>query len=697
MERLYDFNKGYNPPFIIGHSRELAWPFRLIRIIIPKSSHNSREGLNAFEFCILKLLACGIYKPEDLAKEICLSVDMVNIILSRLIDKGKIDEIYQLNPDTLNDIEKIDSEKEYEPSEFETRVLFQDCISGELLPAIKEPGLQAEEVLKNNSEYICILKEFKLWKLPPNPKYFKDDDRNLPTPKDILSFFRRYNLIGKIYHNTSEKNIVVSNNSEPCYLRVRMVVLNNSNSDWRILNPFGKDYAPKLDEHYVPILESAYLNLMTKNKSVRSDFIKWEQKQIDANLQQKEDKKQMLPYETPDNEKLYPELIGALKRGERINRNGEKRGADVYSVIEWALFYALKNCESTNKQLQLMMVDAYENNELHIQEAINNLNISQDINNRIHAPNPKMLEGFQKNGTADMNVVLPLALLVSYNDPYFSFNKVCQNNKNVLSIIQDILKNRRNKDTHGETNYSKVYDESEYAFMNNVVTTLFPSIRFSDASSDNELTSDSEDKSVSNLRLKAKCNLHDKFDVYLFDKMDNVLQGKLWDVEFFRCANDADEFDALPCIEKLYGATQRAFCLLLDGRSISISISNAVSAAQQRAKDAGFGDFPESLLTPRQKLLQYALEGNAQSLGTSIIAWLLKTEIRVLKMIARRLSDYKKISNDQIDIIPPEFLLPLNDLIDKREHANRITIMRKEELNALIDKIYRIIKTIMEA
>ena len=130
MLRLLDYGKPNPFSGIIGKSRNLAWPVNAYRVTLPKSS-NDRDGLNAFERVILKILdAVGALDADDLAAETCIPLDLINGILLRLQDKGFIDEynaiLMQEHDDGLGG--------EDNAPVFVTALLFRELATGKILP-----------------------------------------------------------------------------------------------------------------------------------------------------------------------------------------------------------------------------------------------------------------------------------------------------------------------------------------------------------------------------------------------------------------------------------------------------------------------------------------------------------------------------------------------------------------------------------
>ncbi len=661
MNKIFDFNEKNTPCGLLGRPRELGWPCEMFRITLPKVMQDSKRQLNVFEWCILKLLAYGRYEPKQLAEETCLPPDLIEIILLRLYDCGKIDEYYQVLPDTLNTIERLETEKESEPAEYETCVIFREQIGGALLPMFKEAKLKAEEVNENGS----IEKEGKsvrLWHLAPS-----SNSTSAPTAADVFSALRtmsrRRKVSGESYVIPSAKFVSIAPGLESCELRVRMVL--QQNSDWRILNPFGKGWSLEL--------ESAYQKLLEQNEQEATKFQEWQTYNTNQRpALDREDDTSKPAYDTPENRSHYPELLKALKRG------------DVYAALEWTLFYALQKV-GTKKIVQLLQIDTRENNRKRLAAAIRFLTASDDsadtnseesgVENRIFVPLPVKLQSYQNDETAEMQVVLPLAILVSQDDAHFPIRKVFEAYPDCLSRIVN-LKERRDSQRHGNSKWLEICSDDDRVFMRNVVTAFLPSIHFTDSPSPVR----SEGDARADMRLEARLALQNIFGISAFDRMDSILQENLLQAEMFQQRhNDKAEEDVLPCINNLYAAAQCAFRPLLVGeRPESVSVETAA----KKAKDVGWGEFPLSLRTVRPEMIQRTLEGADQTLGASVLVWLLVTDSNLLRQIAVKL---------------PSFLLNIHELLTFRKHGNQSCMMQRAKLSELCQTIYTIIRTITEA
>lgn len=90
MKKVFDFNDPNLMSGLVGRPRELSWPCMMYHITMPDVNAGKKSDCNAFEWCILKLLACRSYEPNELAEETCLPQELILVILMRLYDRKKL-------------------------------------------------------------------------------------------------------------------------------------------------------------------------------------------------------------------------------------------------------------------------------------------------------------------------------------------------------------------------------------------------------------------------------------------------------------------------------------------------------------------------------------------------------------------------------------------------------------------------------
>ena len=649
MIKIYDFIDENNPNPMIGRPREFAWPCDMFHVMMPRIGENYNDGLNAFERCILRLLRTGFYPPEDLAEEICLPNDLVVLILSRLVDKGKIDDTYKL----LNPEHEITDKVKFK---YDTYVVFRECIGGSILPFMTDATtLRSEEIIAPFAIKKKTGKEIKLSSL----NLYRKNFNNLSV-KDVYTAWRTMRRrIGKSL-NLPQGIISVSSSREKCLLRARMVI--QKSGDWRVLNPFGDGWSIEL--------ESSYKILLEVDEKVESEFQKWQELNKSSVRTSYERENPLFQLNSDEIIKRYIQLFNALKR------------KDVYSAIEWALFYALQQVDSQNV-VQILKIDTRENNEKRLIEAWESLvaysntgTAKKKITNNMFVPTIGKLQSFQDGKQAEMNVVLPIALLVAFENPHFTFNKLITKYPNYLSIIEE-LKTRRDKKLHGKIKWEEIYGENDYTFMQDIVKILLPSIILSESQEKETVIEDE----YADIRLNARIALQDIFGISKLERMDSLLRENLLQAEIFLESHqdiNKDKFDTLHCVNCLYAATQCAFRMHLDG---DFPNDYSIAGIEKKCVNVGWNNFPVGLRTVREEMLKKTLDGDDQTLGAIVLAWLLKTNESILRNVV---------------VILPAFLSDIDLLIKLRGHGNQTLMMSYLELDEVCKKTYKLINTVAE-
>ena len=193
----------------------------------------------------------------------------------------------------------------------------------------------------------------------------------------------------------------------------------------------------------------------------------------------------------------------------------------------------------------------------------------------------------------------------------------------------------------------------------------------------------SNDDTIFDMKFNARRSLQEIFGVAQFNNMDSILQEYLIQTELFLQLNtkeySGDEsIDALMCITNLYAAAECAFRPLIEENH---EIFTSIEAIEEKTKKAGFGNLPVALKTIRPDLLQKTLDGNDQTLGASVVVWLLQANPDDLEQIFVRI---------------PLFLADISRLLTLRGHGNQICKIRKSDLRQICTSIYKIIDTIKE-
>lgn len=619
MRKTYDYNARTMPCGIVGRPRELAWPCKILTVAKPIVNPGLKD-LNPFERCVLKLLALRNRTPRELAEETCLPPDLIAVILLRLFDRNKIDKDYRLTPDTLAVIENHDASTEIE---YRTIYQFLDCLGNKELKELSGP-LKAEEI---------------------------NDDGSIRKGVDSVSL-----------HRLSKPDISVESDAEFCLLRVRMIL--QRNGEWRILNPFGNGWSE--------MLEASYQQFLNETPDEAESFSQW-QETNSRRFTRKNSVRTPERYDTEENRSRYPQLIACLNRR---NHDSGENDVDVYAALEWALFYSLRAAD-LKRVIQILTIDSIQNSEIRLARSVSNIlgtNLQYPDLKRVHVflPTPEKIREFQNTEKAEMQVVLPLSILANDQLPLYL---VADKYPDFLQRIFD-LSQRRNTQKHGKSHWVAIYGPVDVEFMQQIITILLPSIHFSDTK---EIKSDSD--TVFDMQFNARRSLQEIFGVAQFNNMDSILQKYLIQTELFLQTRDNSEdesIDALVCITHLYAAAECAFRPLIEDNH---ELFTSFEAIEEKTNNVGLGGLPVALKTIRPDLLQKTLDGNEQTLGASVVVWLLQAKLDDLKEISIRI---------------PSFLADISRLLALRGHGNQICMICKSELRQVCNSIYKIIDIIKE-
>ncbi len=675
MKKVFDFNDGPMPTGVLGRPLELAWPCRMFRVTMPRIKRGAEDGrFNAFERCALKLLDCGLCGPKELAEEMCLPPDFVKAILLRLFDRGAIDKSYRVSDSAreellgIHESETTDGKPTSETTEFETAVVFRECIGGSLLPVVRKAQLKSEEIDeqgrlkdKNNG------KKIRLHTLHlSNPQAFQSPPEGKDVVAAVKTMSRQTKGVGMSSAMPLAGKITVSPDGEFCHLRATMLL--QQSSEWRIRDPFGFGWSREL--------ETAYMGLLDQDKKEAAGFLEWKKRNAvpsRGKSQEHAGERKPEPWDTPENRSAYPELLAALERS---------RGSDAYAPMEWALFYTLQRID-VSEILELLLKNTPETNKKSIEEAACELTGVPNAARHIYSPVPGKILSFRDRGEGEMQVVLPVALLAARKNDRFPFRSFLRGHPDCLQHILKI-KELRDADRHADTNWKTVFDKEHIAFMQSFVASLLPGMRFPGTPP----TPMHDAEAERDERLEATIRLQEFFGVSAFDRMDGTLRERLLRAEMFsRSLGDCGEkegtfADAMPCLNTLAAAAQCAFRPLFTGRNPGDPKSDFAAVAEKRAVEAGWKELPHTLKTVRAEMVRQTLEGNDKTLGASAVAWLLRADDGTLRWAASR---HKTLLHD------------LDTLLAKNKHGNQRCPMPAEELEKLCKSIYNLVKTITEA
>jgi hypothetical protein len=647
--KLLDY--GISNPFgeIVGKPKNLAWPVNAYRVTLPKASDDG-GSLNPFERVILKIIDSGCTREENvIVRDTCIPDDLVKCVLWRLRDKDYINEHNEINR------QKRDkwATKEEKPSIFVTALLFRELATGKILPFLH--GLNDNILLKN------IEKEEK----GINRIHWDGDHKNIPpTPRDVILALRamkkRSMAFGHEAHMPAVQQITIGQEPEQYYLACPIAIQKND-GEFRIADPFGIGFSM--------VLENAFNHLLELDNNLSGWLMNWKQR-LSNPIQYKQTEIHKELYHNDANQGRYPNLVSCL----RLGRNRQHRSIEqIHSVLEWALFYACAQRPYKMAVDQLRLTNQSEHPDL-LMEAAENIGLNAPKCG-FHSVFGGDLNAFF-SGKAKMETVISVALLMAENDIEHPLRRIAANHKDFINRIYEIKKTRDPK-AHGRGRANiKQNQLPEDAFMREIVTSLLPAIRFSD-----NPVAEADKDTVADLLIDARTSIQNKFGFKIFNQLGTDLQDHLICAEsFWLSCKEGD--DALVFACDLYGALQRTIRQKLSGvLPPDIKDSEFLVTAQQSAKQFEFGLLPKCLCTVKPIAIRKTLQGDDQTLGACVIAFMLVSGAVTLRSIAD---------------IQPAFISDVADIIVRRGHGNEPLYLSRNDIGKLRKSTYSTIKTLSE-
>ena len=240
------------------------------------------------------------------------------------------------------------------------------------------------------------------------------------------------------------------------------------------------------------------------------------------------------------------------------------------------------------------------------------------------------------------------------------------------------INDKRNEKMHGKGGANvpqqKLPDEP---FMREVVHILVPDIVFADtpvAAPDKDALGDA--------LLDARASIQTELGFKLFNRLGANLQDRLIHAErFFLSCHDGD--DALAYVRDIYAVVQASFQKALAGRlPPDASDTQLKDIAAEKAVDAGFcARLPENLRTVKTSAVRQTLQGESQTLGACILAWLLASDADELA---------------EVHDVQPSLLDDAVNLITGRGHGNNPLPLPKVEVARLRKAALSTIRTLIE-
>lgn len=647
--KLLDYGK--QRPFgeIVGKPRYLAWPVNVYRVTLPKVSQDG-DGLNPFERVLLKMIDAGIaWEAEVLARETCLPVDLVQSVLSRLRDKALIDEHNEIIKQTRDNW----NTKEGKQPVYVTALLFRELATGKILPFL--------HVLDNDRP----LKKKEDEKKPFQSIRYDNVYKNIPpTPRDVIFALRATNsrslASGGDARLPAVQQITIAHDPEQYYLDCPIAIL-RSDGEYRIADPFGHGFSL--------VLEDAFNRLLEQDNRLSEWLMNWKQS-LSNPRRDKQDMTPKEPYDTETNQGRFPNLIFNL----RLRRNTQNRSIEqIHAALEWALFYVCVQCPYDTAVKRLRLANQLEHPDI-LKRAAEQVGLTVPQYGFRPVLGGK-LDDFL-SGKAEMGTVLSIALVMAENDAAHPLHRIAVQHQDFINRIFDI-KRKRDAQVHGQERAQKAEIElPDEAYMREIVTALLPAIRFSDTP-----MAEIDKDGVADALLDARSNIQSEFGFRLFSRLGTNLQDRLIHAECFWLSRKEND-NALAFVCDLAAALQAMFRMKLTGTlPPDIRESEVVQNAQEKATDAGLGTLPESLCTVKPDAIKRTMQGDDQSLGACVIAFLLVSDNDSLRSIKE---------------VQPSFCADIGEIVALRKHGNEPIPLTKQEIDQIRKQAFSTIRTLSE-
>lgn len=645
---LLDYGKPNPFGETIGGKRHLAWPVNVYRVTLPKVPEVG-EGLNALERVILKLIdAGGVNEVESLANETCIPKDLVQCVLLRLQDKSYLDEYNQV---LAKQRDKWAKQEEHQ-CVYVTALLFRELTSGKILPYLH--FLQEDNPLKKKEE------EGSFWKLLWDDVHRKSQ----PTPRDVISALRGMQLraiaFGKEIRRPPVQLITIADDAELNYLDCP-IAIQKSDGEFRIADPFGSGCSL--------VLENAFGRLLEEDSNLGDRFMNWKRNLSNGGSVKRAALNQE-PYDNEINWSRYPKLVANLKLHKKRHRNIQQ----IHAAIEWALFYSCAQRSYTSAVSRLKLKNQSEHPAL-LQKAAEDISLILPQNGLRPLQEGKL--GSFLSGKAELGTVLILSLLMAAGDASHPLHRIASSHQDFITRLFKIKK-ERDEIGHGTGKYRhKDIELPEEVFMREVVSTLLPTVRFSD-----NPVSEVNQEIVADSLLDARTSLQGEFGFALFNRLGTNLQDRLIGAErFWLFCQDGD--DALAFVCDLYAALQSTFRRSLTGAlPPEVKDTEYCAKAQEKADAYGLGRLPECLFTAKRSDIRDTLQGNDQTLQSCVVAFILISDFDTLLAIAH---------------VHHSFLADIAHIVEQRGHGNEPLPLPKDEILKLRKATFASIKTLMEA
>lgn len=679
----YDRLDPHNLPFggTMGKPRDIGWPVIAYRVTMPMPGLNQAD-VNPIQRLVVELLRAH-WKPEKgeviedderltIEETTGLPWDIVRCTLLKIQDKGLIDEYYELTNSGKSQLEPDADEKAQaeEDEKICTALVFREMIGGTVLPFV--------QVLTNESPLRKHVKssDERIKKLKDNGEFFEAKI----SVHEVLGAYRRWRKLAQSYDVETVKlpdvrQIKIVGDLEYYYLKCPMAILSRD-GDFAIADPFGYGMSSTLET----VLRKWLASKGKHDVEFEDWLIEWNENTV-VKTDETDEQQAKEPFENDYCKANYPNLVKNLRR----TRSRQYLSiAQIYAAIEWAFFYYSSQFEARDVLTRLGFTN--EKRFCHKMVGIAKkygLVLKRKVGENTErfefkAITKKRIDDY-KNSVPELISVF-LILLLQMDDATHA-DRIRQFVRSHKWILLDLLDLKRNHDpeVHGKNNEEigeKEY-EKESRLMREIVKALLPDV---------PLTNEDRDAAMrvafADQRQAAMAKLLRFFTFALWTDMDKNLKNYLISTERYRQFEFTEGGDdVMPMIRDGYSALQALFRISLkQGIFAKVDESQYKSTARKRAERFGL-KYPGGLDSVREQMITATLEGNDQTLGACLIAFLLMMSDDVLADIAAT---------------TPDLFEQVAKVIALRQHGNIVVPMSKGEVRDFCMSVYEVTKIILE-
>lgn len=231
----------------LAGSQDVAWPCHVFRISLPV---RSSAGPNIFESAVLRLAAIGYKETAELARTLCLEIELVRFIQSRLQQSGFLQSDFSAGEEGRKWLHNF-AEK---PLEYTALYAYLELVSGCLLPVF------TREIAFENCAFMGEKLNFNIGSIDwpcPISAFILDEEKvfleKRPGSEDILQALHKFKKLQNIYNVLQEKGcleiqpssasaISVHSIPEPVYLHCDLILPQGS-TEFVFTDPFGYGFS----------------------------------------------------------------------------------------------------------------------------------------------------------------------------------------------------------------------------------------------------------------------------------------------------------------------------------------------------------------------------------------------------------------------------------------------------------------------